>query len=431
MSELRYCELGGAVVNGKRPISTDASVYKHPATGPLYGCNRLRCGTCGEWVRHGPPGLVGKGDLRPHREALFEEVDWSSSPLLEKQDPSYRLYACRCTVWMEVTVHPMVDPDPDVDSPSLPWACQGHPPPTLPATVGETTLSAETDFESLVDRILTGWSPYEPARDGDDGPATWLARLYSYLLGLPEAERLSAAVSRHLDEDDPKRFGRVLLFFTKFPRATGVDAVIRKVSRQIERIAVGYGLPEDNEPASGLALLASRLEARASPPDEIDRSALNAFKEALLLPVSELSNEVVGRTGADRVFAKLPGMTDSMAKMLAARTEKKRADLPLKVLSSLNLRRAFSEDDQLWLANHIVEIEKASPGRWKPIIEALVGLHRVDVRAYGHLALIAGTRLIESGEVSRDQIRDWVQAYSHSRDAWAPPLLKKLRRYSK
>jgi hypothetical protein len=332
---------------------------------------------------------------------------------------------------MEVTVHPMVDPDPDIDSPSFSWACQGHPPPTLPATVGETTLSADTDFESLVERILTGWSPYEPTRDGDDGPVTWLARLYSYLLGLPEAERVSAAVARHLDEADPKRFGRVLLFFTKFPRATGVDAVVRRVSGQIERIAIGYGLRESNEPASALALLASRLSARVSPPDEIDRLASNTFKEALLLPLSELSNEVVGGTGADRAFAKLPGMTESMAKMLAARREQKRADLPMKVLDGLRLRTAFTEDDQLWLANHIVEIEEASPGRWKPIMEALVGLHRVDVKAHGHLALIAGTRIIESGEVGRDEIRDWVQAYSHSRDAWAPPLLKKLRRYSK
>ncbi len=55
-------------------------------------------------------------------------ADWSALPWLEPI--AARLYACRCTAWLEGSSHCMQDPEPDVGDPSFPWHCAGHPVPT-------------------------------------------------------------------------------------------------------------------------------------------------------------------------------------------------------------------------------------------------------------------------------------------------------------
>lgn len=424
---LRLCEYGGVVVNGDRPIPTDASEYAHPAVNVIIGCNRLRCKTCGEWVRHGPRGLIGTDDVSHHLDVLYATEEWANLPFLEQREAPYRLYACRCTVWLEDDAHRIVDPDPDLDTPHFPWLCQGHSLPMRPVTVGETTISADTDFEVLVDKILSGWSPFEPVGLKYDGPVYWLTRLYAYLYGLPEANSLSKEVSRRVDQAEPETLGRVLLFFKELPKATGAGAIVKAISDRVEKSGIGYGLPEAFEPPTAIDVIVSRIKQGLDRRNVTDKTVLSTFKETLLLRLSDLSNEIIGETEADRMRARLPdGFDDSMVVALAQGLEQERSDLPLKALLDLNWSVAFDEEDLLWLANQIVPIEKAGNGRWKPILESLVDLSRIDLEAFGPLVLIAGTRIIQSDLVALDEIRNWIEATGKSDEVWVLPLVLTL-----
>ena len=83
-------------------------------------------------------------DLQAWLKELSASDDWSTLSFLTPFHGS-RLYACACTGWLEVGMHPCEDPDPDPLSgdPTLPWRCAGHPAPSLPATVDGVEIGTD------------------------------------------------------------------------------------------------------------------------------------------------------------------------------------------------------------------------------------------------------------------------------------------------
>src|SRR4051812_32219562 len=121
MSELRYCPVGGKLVGGGGRLPSDPCEYNESA-----GCNRLRCSSCGEWVRIGPPGVRSKGGAPPDLAALFSATDWLELPFIVKDHRDWRLYACKCNWWEETSMASLENDHDSPSDPNLPWACAGH-----------------------------------------------------------------------------------------------------------------------------------------------------------------------------------------------------------------------------------------------------------------------------------------------------------------
>lgn len=222
--ELRFCPDGGWVV-AENPVPADPSDVWTARAGDVFGCNRLVCGACGAAVRQAP-NLSHRRGIKKHLGTLASTDDWSTLPFLE---PGYgsRLYACGCRTHVAHTRQrcdaPDFDPLTDVQ---LPWACAGHPAPTLPLELEGVRIDAGTDLAALVGRVVGGWAPEAATAIWRGIPATWLARLYTRLDGLDEGEVVARAVASHLGDAEEEHVGAALFFFRWFPEAPDAEAVL-------------------------------------------------------------------------------------------------------------------------------------------------------------------------------------------------------------
>ena len=350
------------------------------------GCNRLKCTQCGAWVRHGPPGVVAVDDVRPHLAEIYEAEDWGELACLKQDLKIYRLYLCRCMAWAGTKDYMMGDPDPSHLDPVLPWLCNGHPVPELPIQFDGDVLSAETDMALFVDRIMGGWSPHPMLKVVGKGPSLALIWTYSYLLGLPEADAFSRACAARLSDPDPAIVGRALHLFTRFPRAEGVADLFDRAERHPERVTVGYAVPERGYQRI-IEVLAARLDRGRHPIDDVHVRVMDLFQRLLLTPLKDLSTETVGELETDDLWEDQPG----------------------RMLNRLFGTSAFAtEGDLEWLANHAVEIVRVGPPRWRPVLGFLVSADRSRKAEFGHLVVVAGIALAQSGLVDLAELREWV-----------------------
>jgi hypothetical protein len=424
------------VVGGRTLIPADLCEYQHPAVNKHIGCNRLRCRSCGAWVRFGPPGLVAEKDARPHLAELVAAESWDGLDYLEQRADLYRLYVCQCTAWVESAVYWTDDPDADpMAHASLPWACDGHDVPELPISLRDHELAALADVDETLEKMLRGWSPH--GRDGGlyDGPVRWAIWLYTYLLGRPEADALSRQLAERVSDPSPELLGRVLFFFTHFPRASGVEKVIDRASDEIERIAVGCAIPESARSPTLIDVLVARREHRGEPQDTLDRRAADVLRRALLLPLGDLSHEEIGPTEADRYAERMRAGNEALSEEQLAAIESYRRtlqqargrDLLKGVLEAREHLRAFDADDLRWLADHVDQVERAGPGRWEAVLSLLAAWSRAD-SDLEHWMVIGAVRLIESELVPVAQVRQWVSDHAGPVDAWALPVTVALDR---
>lgn len=90
---------------------------------------------------------------------------------------------------------------------------------------------------------------------------------------------------------------------------------------------------------------------------------------------------------------------------------------------------AFHLDDARWMAENIVALEVAGPGRWKRIMNLVVAFARNDAELES-LVVIAGVALIQSRRVPEPEIRAWIKQRAHESDAWALVLETSLAKAS-
>jgi hypothetical protein len=125
----RVCFLGGWLVKAETRLPLDPSEVL-PRQPEVFGCNRLRCESCGAWVRSGAPhlGLRGKRDLADFdvARALHATVDWETLPFVERSAGT-RLYACRCCFFEVFEDSPVGGEKDSPNDPYVSWWCAGHP----------------------------------------------------------------------------------------------------------------------------------------------------------------------------------------------------------------------------------------------------------------------------------------------------------------
>lgn len=276
---LHYCEDDGLVVAADIGVPTDPTDYR--AGSAILGCSNLRCVGCHEVVRQ----LVGVEcpHVQTRLQRLFETPDWTTLDFVAPYSLG-RLYACRCTGWLETSYHVCTDPDPEPSAgdPSLPWKCDGHPVAALPVVVDGEVIEASTDLGALVRRVLGGWSPDTSPPPSPWSPSAWLYRLRRRLADLPQAAALAEAVAACLD--DPVRRGGAIAYFGGYPRDPGFERVLALATDPAE-----LGRPSPNVVKDGSTLdyrpalaLRCRLFSVRGKPDALDRAARDLLQAGLL-----------------------------------------------------------------------------------------------------------------------------------------------------
>lgn len=434
MSAERVCEQSGLLVDGDTRLLTDPSEYFHHSAGVQVGCGRLRCESCNTWVCGGPPGLRLKTDTKVDRRALHAAPDWAALPFIEEAYVSsnrVRLYTCTCRTWLAESVAP-IDNDHELDSdPDVPWACAGHPVPELPLSLNELRIDASTNWTQLVDQILRGSCPRDLERKEALGPepALWLAWLYVYLRGLASADKLSAAIAGRVDDADPLVVGRVLYFFTQFPRAQGIEKLIAKAEADVHRVAIGYPIPEFPPAQTAWGVLVMAHHRAASEHDALDARIDALVKRLLVMPRSALPHDDVGPTAAiefERQRKSRHGWDADTLKYVLDDFARLRNSERVDVIGTA-LERSYAvfrdEEMRRFVADHIVEIDKAAPGRWRQAMTLLTDRH--DKPAQGHFIVVAGARVVQARLATADELRDWIKerrrlGWVHA--AWVEPL---------
>jgi hypothetical protein len=343
----RFCSDGGLTVDESGRLLDDTTRYHHPA-GVRVGCSRLVCGRCGADVRN-HPGVGGQQDLRDRIGELYETADWSEFPGLEPI--AARLYACRCTIWLEASVHSMEDPDPDPLDPILPWRCSGHPCPTLPTRIAGEPIEPRRDFSQLVRRVFRGRVPLRATELSvvfDEFPAMWLCDLYAQLRGLPEAAGLLQAIAELLDEPNELLRGGALYFFSRFPEVAG--AVVDRARR------------------------ANRAERARTWPTPFDEEVVETSVDDVLLAVVEAAAE------------------DPNVRALA-REGVREGWLPDRAIATV------AGWDGAWLTEHVAVLAE----RWEEVFDTLVS------EGQGQLVSRLGTALARSGVVPLDRLQRWLR----------------------
>lgn len=428
----RFCADQGLLVDGVTRLAADPCEYYDKAVRALVGCSQLRCVSCGAWVRGGAPGLTLKENAVVDTALLYAAPSWVDLPFVERRKPALRnetaarLYACKCLRWEATRVDCIENDHDSPNDPELPWRCAGHHPPTLPVTLGDLTITETSECASLVSAILDGWCPrpLEIAHGNGDGPSVWLGWMYAYLKGLPLAEELSSAIADRIDDRDPLVVGRVLFFFARFASASGIERLIARAEADPHQIAVGSPIPEYYEVPTLWDVLLARTEHH-------DRRSGGLVRRVLVLPLSTLSHADLGSTSlveCERQLRSRMGwdlQSDFARGWLEDYARLKKSERVDVVANDLGRSSgAFDDPDmRLFIADHIVEIDAAAPGRWRQAMNLLSDwLHKPEL---GHLIVVAGAHLIEAGHVSADEIRAWIverRAYGWVDDAWVLPL---------
>ncbi len=386
----RSCGSSALLVGSEHRLPVDPCEYNvEGSVGP--GCNSLRCEACGAQVRAGPPGSRLKDGSRPgFVAAMYENKDWASLPFVDVAPSRWRLYACKCRWWEEPSEHLLVNDHDSPGDPDLPWVCSGHPSPELPLKLGDLTISANSDWPSILKRILGGASPRKLDRK-DEGPAVWLAWLYAYLHGLPVAPKLARAVGERIGDRDERVVGTVLLFFRRFPAADGIDLVVARAETDLGGVLATHHVPEHEYRPSSWDLMIAAMKQRTHENDAIDLRVVDVVRKVMLLPA---------------------GAKDPVKETL---THHWNAD-------------AFRDDDLAWMAENIVALETAGPGRWTKVMNFVVSAARKKPGELDHLILIAGGAIIQSGRVPAAEVRDWIQKRGYRHEAWVLVLESMLEK---
>ncbi|MBM4438606.1 MAG: hypothetical protein FJ029_15595, partial [Actinobacteria bacterium] len=217
-----YCRRSGYLLGPDGRVSEDPAEFYLGEEQVVVGCNRLRCGRCGQ--------LVGV----------------ERDPLPEEQE--FRAYRCDCVVHRENGPSRPADfEDPDTYESALPWACAGHPAATLPLDLDGIRIAPDTDFPALMRRTLAGWSP-ELARPGErSSPVGWAIKLFVRLLDTGIEQRVSTAAAACITDADPRVRAAALWFVAAFPEAAGAERVEDHVAGDRTLFA---GVPDPTASAS-------------------------------------------------------------------------------------------------------------------------------------------------------------------------------------
>ena len=213
------CQYSGTLVDATHTLPADPSDYGI-AWLPVVGCTRLRCAHCHQLVRTVTGVRFVNENAKVDLAELFALEDLAASPLLKKAGQG-RLYLCRCRRHLENDKRAVDDPeDRSTGQANVPWACEGHPPLTLPADVDGRQLTGASDAAAAVVAALGGTFP-PGARKADQRRAYWPARLYLRVADDPVKEAIARAVAERMSDADPAVRSRAIQFFVSAEHPLG------------------------------------------------------------------------------------------------------------------------------------------------------------------------------------------------------------------
>lgn len=378
----RVCCLGGRttspdLISGVDRWPQDPSEFSRARDPSEIGCTRLRCLECKAFVRSEPN--LACTVRAPHTLAeLHEARQWADLPWVTPTRRS-RLFACRCTLWLETSSHAMEEERDTLDAPLPPWRCDGHPLPTLPIVVDSVAIDENTDLAALADRVLEGFVPEQSEATFRDVPPWWLVRLWGRLDGLPAGRHLAEYMGTWLDDEVEGKRAATLLFFRAMPRDPTAAVALEAIRRSPDRTGTPLAVPVRRKTpylVRPLDVALARLEDGFDPRDPVDLLARNILRSALL-----------HGTVADDFAGELLCIIDPE-----------------------------------WLARNLPAIEEASPGSWRVLLET------VTAKAPVEFAVIAGVALATDARFAhRDALLSWAKEEWRRTRGYALPILAALK----
>lgn len=360
MTTLNFCEHNGHLISADEDMPEDPSVYAAPDLPRIEGCNHLICTACDKPVRDGAHFFPDKSKGRA--KEIYETADWHQLPYMVYKDSQVgdvRLYCCQCAIAWTRLPKPLDDPGEK----GIPysWRCGGHPPIALPYRFFGFEVTARTDWRELVVRGFTGWHPPDlTLNPADKEPGSWLWTLYERLHQLPEGRMLSEAVSGGLSHEDARVRSLALRFFGTFHHAPG--------ALRVRALAAG-----DRALYRDIADPYPILEASPQ------------LEDSLIWALSKQLGE--GR--------------DNTAVLAALKAEALRPGRAFATLSQLG------EYDPAWLAEHALEIARATPSCAPELIRGIY--------LYGTRLPEVGPGILDVPGVDLGQIQKLVEEHVHGK----------------
>jgi hypothetical protein len=195
-----YCT-PGSLIGGRGWYPAELFDYNWDA----FGCNRLKCGTCGPWVR------VSAG-----------------------ADPDARHYACKCQEHDAYGYHLIGSDEAHLHPFVTAWACGGHPEFTLPATLDGVALSDARSIDAAVGTALKT-PPFVAPKIKH--PSFWVERLFHLLRSDSTRRSLADAVIAQFASTDPVTVRAALDFFCRVPAAPGAERVASFAEGERQRLS--------------------------------------------------------------------------------------------------------------------------------------------------------------------------------------------------
>jgi hypothetical protein len=120
----QLCDEGGMMVGAKRTLPSDIREHCKKG-GPIIGCNRLYCDTCGSWLRNVAGAKIDVAEMsRAEHERFYEEIGQGITawPFLTTNISGelFRVYACRCDWDQTSGIKWLYQSERDG------WHCAGH-----------------------------------------------------------------------------------------------------------------------------------------------------------------------------------------------------------------------------------------------------------------------------------------------------------------
>jgi len=360
MARRNTCSNRGATVGSSGRVPDDPSEFRAGRVVAPVGCNRLRCPICKSAVRSRAE-VACEGDCSDRVAEIYETEDWLALSYVKKSLTG-RLYACRCTLFLELRTTLVDDPDFDASAGDarLPWRCAGHPLAKLPVDIDGVVVGADEDFAGLVASAAHGGVPSAAHGSQRATPVQWLYRLRARLRGLPAADRFEDAMAASLGSGDEEQIAQALLYFSVVPESSAFPQALAALGGLEPR---AYRDHQGMERAA-LTMLLDRAAQAGRKPDAIDLAVRDQAFDAALDPATPLQTR----------------------------------DLTL-----------LTEIDPEWVANHATALAR---GRESVGGALLSGLYVVDRQ---ELIVVAGTRMAQEGdERLRGEVRAWADSDWHS-----------------
>lgn len=243
------CRPAGSLIGGKGWLPAEAFDY---AWG-RFGCNRLRCGACGQAV----------------------QASTSAN------DPDVRHYECACQQYDAYGYHLLGADEGQVHELVTAWACAGHPEFRLPSTLDGVSIPGDDGLAETVGGCL-GKPPFTAPEIRN--PAFWVQRLYHLVQEDPQRRMIGGAVGAALSSPDAATVRAAIDFFVQLPDAFGaerVGIVAREQRERLESMADPFS-PRTNLYERVLEAVEARLMVRDAAGAFVDANAVAIARQALL-----------------------------------------------------------------------------------------------------------------------------------------------------